>query len=201
MALVEVEEGTLRLLGAQHAELQRMLNDPKTRPEFLKLYKQVFPNVAIPEIDARGAVESKIDDLKKLIDEDKAARAKERDEVEVNRRKGEFSKWQSEGRLLLAKRGVPEKSIEAVEKLMTDRGLNDYEAAFALFRDTQPADEPVVSRAYSPTVGMRSLAGQETDDDMKLLFKGGKARAGVEFAQRKVNEFFAERDAARGRRL
>lgn len=201
MALIEVEESAVKALSAINAEVQAMLADPKVRPEFLKAYKAKFPGVAIPEIDARAPVDAAVAELRKELADEKAARAKEREDEETKRKAGEFTAWREKGHSLLRSRGVTEKGIEAVEKLMQGRGLSDFEAAFATWRMNEPPEAPIESKAYSPSFGMRSLTRQSADDDVKLLFKGGKAHAGEEFARQKTAEFFANRDAERARRL
>jgi hypothetical protein len=52
MALVEIDEAELRSHRAVTEAMQKMLANPKTRGQLLRLQKTVNPDLVIPEVDA-----------------------------------------------------------------------------------------------------------------------------------------------------
>jgi hypothetical protein len=128
------------LSDAEIAELQnnksfvdRLMADPATRPLVLQAAKKMSPNTYIPEIDAAKPLVDRIAKLESVIvgmhnknqsDKNQATIAGARDRL---RSEG----WTTEG-------------IGAVEKLMVERNIPDYDAAAALYEKMHPQTADVV---------------------------------------------------------
>lgn len=143
MALVEVEDSELRLLQGHKALLDKLGADPKRRAKILPLIKEAIPNISIPELDAAAPLQGQIDELKKALADKEAKEAKEREEAEKQNQVKSAESMIKKGRKTLKAQGYTEEGIQAIEKLMEERGIIDYEAAAAYWEKTNPKDAPV----------------------------------------------------------
>lgn len=148
MPLVEVDEAELGKFRTAYALVEK-LGQGKTRGRLLGLIKEAQPNAVIPEVDAAAEVmeeirkrDERLAKLEKDAEDDRAARAKERDTATLD---GNIAK----GRKMLIDAGYTDEGIAGVEKIMTERGITDYEAAAALFDREQPKAEPIAGTSYS----------------------------------------------------
>lgn len=129
--------------------LDAMGKNPKTRQRILSLMKEINPDLAIPEIDAAKPV---LDELSKTKEEIAALKKQLEDRAaeEVQKRaKNEVEETITKGRAKLKAMGFTKEGIDAVEKMMQERGLADYEAAGALYDRENPQE----SDPITPTTG------------------------------------------------
>lgn len=138
----EIDESQL----ANYRTLQEFVQRGLAHPEGRKLLKQaeklLYPDRAVPEVDAAAEVRAEVDAKLKTLDEKMAAL----DAAEAKRKEEEGKatlarQWQG-GRDLLRAGGYTDEGVTAVEKLMEERGIFDHEAAAALHEKMHPPPEP-----------------------------------------------------------
>jgi len=109
-----------------------LYQDPKMRPKLLQLVKDYAPNLRIPELDTTKEV---LDALKPHLEEIgkfKTEAAKERAEIKAERQREK----------LVAKLGLSEEDLPAIDKLMADGGVQNFETAAELHQHRQRAAVP-----------------------------------------------------------
>jgi hypothetical protein len=122
------------------AQLMKELADnPATRKEVLRLTKKVRPSMNIPEIEMEDYTEKKISNAEERVMQ-LEAKLREKDAVdELNKR-----------RQSLVKKGLAsEDQIDAIEKLMLEKGMTNHETAAEYFDWMQQAAVPTPS-GYNP---------------------------------------------------
>ena len=123
------------------ARLAKQLSDnPATRTPFLKLAKQVRPDVVMPEVEMEERYAQKFQDLEKKFAARDAKQA-EREAIEnlEYRRKSLIEKGLVSGR----------DEIQEVEKLMLDKGITNHEAAAEYHKYMKQSAIPTPS-GYNP---------------------------------------------------
>ena len=123
------------------ARLAKQLSDnPETRNQFLKLAKQVRPDVSMPEIEIEERYAKKFQDFEsKLAARDaKQAERDAMDNLEYRRNS-------------LVEKGLVNSrdEIQEVEKLMLDKGITNHEAAAEYHKYMKQAAIPTPS-GYNP---------------------------------------------------
>lgn len=153
------------------AAWQKIVNGSETRNDALKLFKKAFPEIPVPEIDARAPVDDAISALRKEFDDYKAGVQKERDDTHQKRREADALDTVSKGRSWLRReKRLDDESVEAVETMMKDLGIPNYEVAFSHWHAQQP---PAPDQLPSSTIG-RSLdwfKAQDNQPDHALMLK------------------------------
>jgi hypothetical protein len=132
-----------------------MLDNPETRLEALGLYKKIRPESSIPEIDlpaqfntALAEERTKREALENQIREDSVRR-----EIEGQR-------------AAVVAKGIPADKVVEVEKLMTERGIMNYDTAADFYLSQQrlatPTAPDTASRFHSqalPTMDTKPFGG------------------------------------------
>ena len=122
------------------AMLARQLADnPATRKQFLRMTKQVKPEMSIPELDIEDFTNTKVSAAETRV-MNLEAKMRERDAVEeLNKRRARLNR--------------PTKEIEEIEKLMLDKGMTNHETAAEYFDWMRQAAEPTPNSAmgYTPS--------------------------------------------------
>lgn len=136
------------------AALARKLAENKeTRKDFLRLTKKVNPDLPVPELDIEDRTESVL------------SRANERvEQLEAKLREKEALAELERRRTVLMKKGKikNETDIEAVEKVMLEKGITDHETAAEYWNWMNQAAVPTKS-GYNPNVldtGTKSVLSQ-----------------------------------------
>jgi hypothetical protein len=123
---------------------KRLSEDPKTRKSFLKLAKEVNPDLPVPELEMEEVVNQRVSaSEQRVADLEKQLRAREvRDEL--NRRR---SKLKESGY------AQSDDDILEIEKLMTEKGIANHETAADYWRHMKQSavptpgyPQPVMSR-------------------------------------------------------
>lgn len=142
---VEIDENQLAGLRGLQSFVQKAMGHPEHRRTLLKVQKELYPEIAVPEIDAANPV---LDEIKKMR-EDFEADKKAREEADAKRAeegaKGEWERKWLQGRASLKEKNYNDEGIEAIEKLMLDRNIPDHEAGLALFEKQNPPPPPSLS--------------------------------------------------------
>jgi hypothetical protein len=118
----------------------QLSNDPKTRPDFMRLTKQVRPDVAMPELEIEDRVNQHFHNAQQKIASLEAKLA-ERDAIDnlESRRKSLLDKGLVKSRA----------EIQDVEKLMLEKGITNHDAAAEYHNYMQQAAIPTPS-GYNP---------------------------------------------------
>jgi len=111
------------------ALLAKQLSDnPQTRKEFLRMTKQVRPELSVPELDIEDYTNKKVSAAEERVMA-LEAKLRERDAVEeLNKRR--------------AKLGRSEEEIAEIEKVMLEKGMTNHETAAEYFDWMKKAATP-----------------------------------------------------------
>jgi hypothetical protein len=213
MPLVEVDQEQLQALqkAAEEAKtavpskalLDKIGGNPKTRAQFLKLWKEVQPDVVIPEIDAATPHLEALEGIRKEFHEFKKSLEDEKEETSKKRTLEEIDNQIKRGRKKLKDQGWLDEGIASVEKLMQDRGISDYDAAAALWEKENPKEEPIIPSNFGESQ-WNLLSDNQEDEGIKAavaLPKGpAQDRALKRWQNKELQSFFNEiRGAGRAR--
>jgi hypothetical protein len=187
MPLIEVDDVTFGAMQSNGIKYQDRTQDHQAaraiidrvtkleggphRQEYLRLLKEQFPDLTIPEIDAAKPVVASVEALAKRFDAYLTEQQTQRDEREKKDREDSANKTVAQGRRYLrTTEKLDQEGVDAVEKFMTEEGIPDYEAAYLKWNRRQPA--PAVDLP-SNNLG-RSLdwfKPEENEPDKALLLK------------------------------
>jgi len=159
--------------------------------ELLKVLKKQYPNLAIPEIDAATPVNEAVAAVEKKFNDYVESVEKEKKEVSEKARERAAHDTVAKGRTWLRGQGCDDEGLVAVEKIMQDRNLPDYEAGFALFEKANPKPTPLPGGSF----GGNSLDWFKPADDApdhKLLVEDP-----VKFKNAEVAKFFQQKAEGR----
>lgn len=180
MPTIEVDEAAFQSNQALAKRVQAMLAHPEARKKVLSAYKDIDPNAVIPEIDAKKPVEEAISQISekfdKFVEEQKAERAKEREEAQRNEVALKFNAGRAK---LRDQYGVTEEGLKKVEELMASAGIIDHEIAYAAFSKLNPEPEPAPP---SPNFGFRQIFGDQSKNPDEFLKAMHASRGGDEAA-------------------
>ncbi len=112
---------------------KRLSEDPKTRKSFLRLAKEVNPDLPVPELEMEEVVNQRVSaSEQRVADLEKQLRAREvRDELNRRRNKLKESGYvQSDDDIL------------EIEKLMTEKGIANHETAADYWRHMKQSAVP-----------------------------------------------------------
>lgn len=166
MPAVEVDQ--VQWNNAQNVvkTVAEIMKDPKRRKSLLALQKQAQPDIAIPEIDAAAPLEGALADITKKMEELRTEVLSDREKRDSDAQLAKYEEKQQKGRILAKSRNYNDDGIAAVEKLMTDRGIAEYEDAMAIYERLYPIQEPVKSTAAS---FLNKAKGPDADELSKML--------------------------------
>ena len=185
MPLIEVDDATaaaMRQHGVNYADrtaaqtaasktlaaIQKLESGPR-RTRYLELLKEEFPEMVIPEVDAAKPVNDAVTALGKRFDDWVAAQEKKEEERTEADRKSKAEGTVTQGRSWLRReRKLDDDGVTAVEKIMQEEGIPNYQAAFLLWRDRNPATESDLPTIQARSMDWFKAETEETQADMKL---------------------------------
>lgn len=140
--MAEIEEAQLVNYKTLADFVQRGLANPKTRSLLKQAEKELFPDRAVPEVDAKAEV---MEEMAKLR-EQQANFIKEQEEREAKRKEEEGKanlgrQWQT-GQQKARAAGYTDDGLKALETMMEERGIFDHEIAMPFFEKLHPPPEP-----------------------------------------------------------
>jgi hypothetical protein len=166
---VEIDENQLAGLRGLKGFVEKAMAHPEHRRTLLKVQKELYPDIAVPELDAANPVLDEVTKLREAFEADKKAREEEAAKRNDESAKSEWEKKWAEGRSFLkTKHKYNDEGIEAVEKLMIDRNIPDHEAGLALFEKMNPPPPPALTG--SSRFGWFDDANNEKRPDVQRLF-------------------------------
>lgn len=146
--MVEVDETQLLASNRVTATVSQMLAKPEARKLLLQAQKLVQPDTPIPELDAKNEVLDAVAQVNKRLDDEAAARQKEREDREAEEKTRGFQETWNQGKRDLARRGYTDEAVTEIEKLAQERGIVDLEAASALFDRIHPPASATSSAGF-----------------------------------------------------
>ena len=148
MATIEVDEGEFQVGQKLRNTLARIVANPDAKKLIQRAHKMVDPTAITPDLDAdesktalTGEWEKKFNDLQGAIAADKAER-------ERNETIGALNARLESGKKSLRDSGWTKEGVEAVEKVMLDKGISDIEIAAAWVEKTMPSPEIATPRGF-----------------------------------------------------
>jgi hypothetical protein len=182
---VEVDETQFLAMRNSVNRLAKVISNPKARKLVQDAEKLVFPDTVTPQdyqnevLEEVNKTKDELAAIKKQMADDKAA-------ADETKRISEFAdKWAAQKKALVGSYTV--EGISEIEKLATERGIPDLEAASALFDKLHPA-EPVSGGNIGSggwDLFEPATEGQETYIN-KLLQSRGEDEQAVNSEARKV---------------
>lgn len=144
------------------AAWSKIISGAETRTDALRLFKKAFPDIPVPEIDARAPVDDAIAALRKEFDDYKDTVKKEREDALEKRREAEALDTVSKGRSWLRRdKKLDDEAVGQVETMMQELGIPNYEVAHSHWLSKQPRQPDVMPNS---TIG-RSLDWFKAQDD------------------------------------
>ena len=140
MPKIEVEEAEWNARGQLTNVISNMLKHPTGRAKLLQAQKEVYPDTPIPEIDAAKPVLDEVGKVRKDFEDYKKSREELDAKREQDARLTAFAnEW--EGAKQRVRDRYPDfndKAIEEIDKFAQEKGIPDFEAAAARYREMHP---------------------------------------------------------------
>ncbi|HEV2225089.1 MAG TPA: hypothetical protein VGR84_19005 [Candidatus Acidoferrales bacterium] len=137
----EIDENQLATFTNLQGFVQKALASPQHRQSLLKIQKDLYPDVPVPEIDAANPILEKLSALEQKFEDDRKAREEAATKAAKDAQDSEWTTRWNKGHEMLAGR-FNEEGVAAIEKMMHERGIADHEAAMALFEKHNPPPPP-----------------------------------------------------------
>jgi hypothetical protein len=203
MPKIEVDEDEWNRNEGIRKTVAAIAADPKRRAQLEKLHKEVDPNIKTPTLDTEKAVVEPVEAVRKEFEDYKksqadeaakaqqdALRARQEAEFEKGRRWMQDNKWTPEG-------------IEAVEKIMAEKGILDHKIAAAYFEKENPPQPPAMPGGTGSWNFLDLPTDESGDVDIKNLIQSANARDDGRMdrvASKMAGDALSEFRQARGRR-
>ena len=138
---MSLENVSLEARDELAALAQQLAENPATRKQFLRMTKQVKPDLPIPELDMEDYTHNAVTKSEQRV-QALEAKLRERDAVEELQKR----------RQSLMKKGLiaNESEVKDVEKIMLERGITNHETAAEFHQWMKQAAEPTPS-GYNPS--------------------------------------------------
>lgn len=169
MPVVEIDEAEFRRLSGLNNFASKILANPEAAALLEKAAKTVDPTVKTPRLDQQAAasaplteMQKKIDDLQKTITDNAAEAAK-------NRTLETLQSQRDRGISALRSQGYLDSGIEAVQKLMEEKGILDPLDAAAIYEKNHPPQ--VVNTPGTGGWNFMDQVTDESDADIKKLIE------------------------------
>lgn len=169
MATIEIDENELANWRNLQPVLAAIEKHPEARALAQKAAALAAPERASPEVKLREEFTGSISEIKDMLAKDREEREKEKAERDAASKTAEMQQQWTAGRAKLRSQGFNQEGIDAIEKLMEERGVADHEVAAAYFERLNPPPEPLM------TGGNRwdwSAPEVKNAPDLKPLFEG-----------------------------
>lgn len=142
MPKIEIDEADLAQFQVVRDFVSKGLANPKTRKLLKAAERELYPDRAVPEEDAKAEVMGAVDELRKELAEERQAREKDRTErTEAENKAALARQWQA-GQKAARDSGYTDEGLAALEKFMEERGVFDHELAIPAFERLHPPPEP-----------------------------------------------------------
>lgn len=189
MPVLEIDEVELLRLRKQDQTVNALMANPKAKRKIFEAYKAADPNVRIPELEMEeaarapvSALEKQVADLTKQIADDKADREK-------NATLGSLHGNIEKGKAKLRAQGWTDEGLEALDKVMEEKGTTDIEMAAAYYEKLHPPQAPIAPRGHGGWNFMQEVTDGEADLKRMLDTRGDNEIVADKMARDALNEF------------
>lgn len=169
--LVEIDEEELLRSNKLRQTVAAILANPIAKLKVQEATKLVFPNAVTPELDQAKAnydvedvVAKKIGELEKTISDDRAQRV-------ADERMRELQAKHEAGFRKLREEGYKDAGIDAIRKIMEERGIIDHEVAVAVYEKQNPPQAPLTPNGRAGWGFMDAPAEAADQDFVKQLIE------------------------------
>ena len=170
---IEVDEAEFLQSKALRETVEKMLANPKSRRKILEARKEFDPNAVIPELDQTKPVEDAVATVTKQLEDFKKEQAEKEAKAEQDRKLGDLNTRFAAGRAALKKQKWTQEGIDALEKLMEEKGIVDHEIGVAYFEKLHPPQVPVTPNG-SGAWNFLDVPTDGADDIKKLIESKGE---------------------------
>jgi|SRR5208282_432922 len=203
MAKIEVDEELWNQNEGIRKVVAAIAADPKRRAALEKLHKEVDPTVKTPTLDSEKAVIEPVEAVRKEFEEyKKSQEVKEAKALEESNRARMTAEYES-GRRWLQEQGFQAAGIEAIEKIMSDKGILDHKVAAAYWEKENPPAVPAMPGGTGSWNFLDLPTDEKGDVDIKNLIKavGAKEDGSADrITDKLAREALTEIRQAQGRR-
>ncbi len=157
MAEKSLEGLTPEQIEAAAAMYQSLVSNPATREATLRATKTVNPSLSIPEVELKDMARAEFGKRDKVIED-----------LQADIRKRDAEQRVKDSRTSLRDKGYAQTDVEAIEKLMIDKQIPNYDTAADYYTNMKKVAEPTPN-----TVQTRPSTFSMPQDPMGAM-KGGK---------------------------
>ena len=144
MAKIEVEEEQWNQNESIRKVVAAIAADPKRRAALEKLHKEVDPTIKTPTLDAEKTVAEPVEELRNEIAALKKQQEEERAKADQEARQARLNSEFEAGRQWCREQKYTAAGIEAIEKIMADKGILDHKIAAAYWEKENPPPAPAM---------------------------------------------------------
>ena len=141
----EIDENQLAAFRTYDEFYRKAATNPATRKLLKELEKAVYPDSAVPEIDAAKAVQDAVGEQMKALNEKIEAFTKAQNERDSKSKENEIAAKWAAGQRIAKDAGYTAEGLEQLEKFMQERGIFDHDIAMPAFERIHPPAEPATT--------------------------------------------------------
>lgn len=203
MAKIEVDEEAWNTNEGIRRTVAAIAADPKRRAQLEALHKQVDPNIKTPTLDSEKAVSEPVDEIRKELEALKKSQADEKATAAQEARQARLEANFEAGRRWCQEQKFTAAGIEAIEKLMTEKGILDHKDAATIWERDNPPPAPAMPGGSGSWNFLDLPTDEAGDVDIKNLINsvGSKSDGNVDrITDKLARDALAEIRQAQGRR-
>lgn len=142
---IEIDENDLAQFRIVQDFVSKGLANPKTRKLLKAAERELYPDRAVPEEDAKAEVMTRVDELEARLAAEREAREKDKTErTEAENKAALARQWQA-GQAAARRAGYTDEGLAELEKFMEARGVFDHDIAIPAFERLHPPPEPTTA--------------------------------------------------------
>lgn len=138
----EIDENQLAAFRAYDDFYRKASSNASHRKLLKQLEKAVYPDAAVPEIDAADAVTAALDDKLKAITDRIDGFTKSLEERDSRAKEDEIKARWANGQRYVREAGYTTEGLADLEKFMQERGIFDHDIALPAYERLHPPAEP-----------------------------------------------------------
>lgn len=167
---VEIDEETYNRLKGVATLAEQIHANPEGRKLLEQAHKTINPNAKTPTLDSEARVAAPISDVQKQIADLTKLVADKFSNDENEKKLSQLDRQQQEGIQRLRQAGYTDQGIEAVQKVMSEKGILDVEIAAAYHEKINPP-MPVTPTGSNSVNLLEAFNAPETDTALKKLLE------------------------------
>lgn len=168
MPKLEIDEEEARRLATLDNAVRTIWANPEARKLVQQAQKLVDPKARTPDLDQEQAVLKPVSELSKKVDDFIEAQKAAAAEAAKNTKLGELKRLRDDGFAELRRQKYTDKGLEAIEKLMDEKGILDPLDAAAIFDKSNPP-MAVMTPGGSSAWNFTALPAEGADNLKKLI--------------------------------